>query len=654
MIGIHKEIRPNTPLHQRIVEGVKCRRDMSVKKMRNKYPDWRKAEEMHSGYVWESAKAARVRAGREVGTEDFTNIKVSMSYATAMSMHTYWTSVFLARNPVFQVTARHGEPEMAVQGVEALLDYQLMAGRQLVPYYAWLLDVAKFGIGFLWNWWDEEYTVATKFQDVPVSYLGIPIPGQTRRARITEKVVNYQGSKVFNVRPYEMRIDPRVDMQNYQKGEFMGRKIHLTWTDLVAGEADKKYFNVEEVRKRRLAKWIRENEQVGNQIYPENDLSTGSDDMDIRNLSTMEGEEMVIMIQPDKWGLGKTNYPEKWVFTIVEDEIVVGCRPLGCYHGMFPCAIMEYEMDHGLLFRRGVHDILKPMDDTLNWLVNTHFYNIRRVLNDQLVVDPQKVVMKDLLDNKPGKIIRLKPSAYGEDVRTAVHQLQVADVTNQHLADTQLINELSHKMVGINDNLMGMIHPGGRKTATEIRTSAGFGINRLKTNSEFFSAAGWTDNFIMMLSNTQQYYDQEKVFKVAGELGAQMQRIQITPESIAGQYDFVPVDGTMPIDRFAQANLWKELFTALSSMTDPANPGPPFGFDLGKIFAYTAQLAGAKNINQFKVDVVPDEELGGLIERGNVRPITGASGTTTSEGGIDEGAGGVSGAGQVSGVGPTG
>ena len=369
--------------------------------------------------------------------------------------------------------------------------------------------------------------------------------------------------------------------------------------------------------------------------------------MQMRDTSLIEGEEMVIMIQPDKWGLGKTSYPEKWVFTMVEDEVIIGCRPLGAHHGMFPCSILEYEIDYGLLFKRGVHQVLEPMDQTLNWLVNTHFFNIRRVLNDQLVVDPNRVVMKDLLDNKPGKLIRLKPSAYGEDVRSVVHQLQVADVTNQHLADTKLINELAHKLVGVNENIMGTIHPGGRKTATEIRTSSTFGINRLKTNSEFFSAGGWTDNFRMMLTNTQQYYDQEQQFKVSGELGQEMQRLVVTPEHLAGFYDFVPVDGTMPIDRFAQANLWKELFSALAGM-------PPLAtqFDLSKIFAYTAQLAGAKNINQFKINLMEDDALERNIRAGNVQPIQGAAGAGNS--GASEQAGPLPGSSQVAGVGPAG
>ncbi len=647
MININKEIRPNTDLHRLIKEAVLCRRDLSKKIMQKKYSDWQEAERMHSGYIPTTERSKKVKTGREAGINDFDTINVSMSYATAMSMHTYWTSVFLARNPIFQVTARHGESEMSVQGIEALLDYQLMVGRQLVPYYVWLLDVAKFGIGFIGQYWDVDYTVASHFEDQQVSYLGIPVPGKTRRARITEKLVNYSGSKVFNIRPYDMRIDPRVDMQNYQDGEFMGRKCNLTWTELVSGEIDGKYFNIDEVKRRRLRKWHQTNDQTGDQFYPEGDSSVGASiDMEMKDTGTLEAEEMVILIQPDKWKLGNTKYPEKWVFTIVEDEIVIGCRPLGAYHGRFPYSIMEYEMDGGLLFKRGVHEILGPMDQTLNWLVNTHFFNIRRVLNDNLIVDPGRIVMKDLMNNKPGKIIRLKQSAYGEDVRSAVTQLQVADVTNQHLADTRVINDLAHRMVGVNENIMGQINQGGRKTATEIRTSSTFGINRLKTNAEFFSASGWTDNLEQMIASTQQYYDEEKIFKISGELGGVLTQRMITPNDIAGQYDFVPVDGTLPIDRFAQANLWKELFTAIASQEGLAT-----GFDLSKIFAYTAQLAGAKNINQFKVNVVDNEQLGDQIDRGNVRPIDGAGNNSAAS---TETLGRLINPPQVSGVGPTG
>ena len=89
------------------------------------------------------------------------------------------------------------------------------------------------------------------------------------------------------------------------------------------------------------------------------------------------------------------------------------------------------------------------------------------------------------------------------------------------------------------------------------------------------------------------------------------------PEDIQGFFDFVPVDGTLPIDRMAQANLWKELMGGLRMMP----PQIAQEYDWTRIFAWVAQLAGLKNISQFKVQVVPDAQLQQQAQQGNVIPM---------------------------------
>ena len=88
----------------------------------------------------------------------------------------------------------------------------------------------------------------------------------------------------------------------------------------------------------------------------------------------------------------------------------------------------------------------------------------------------------------------------------------------------------------------------------EIRTSASFGINRLKTISEFNSALGWSPLTQALIQNTQQYMDEDIEVKVAGSLLRQAKTVKVLPTDIAGFFDFVPVDGTLPIDRYAIAN----------------------------------------------------------------------------------------------------
>ena len=47
-------------------------------------------------------------------------------------------------------------------------------------------------------------------------------------------------------------------------------------------------------------------------------------------------------------------------------------------------------------------------------------------------------------------------------------------------------------------------------------------------------------------------------------------------------------------------------------------PGLLEQYDVARIFAWVAQLTGLKNINQFRIQVVPDGQLEDQEQRGNV------------------------------------
>ena len=96
------------------------------------------------------------------------------------------------------------------------------------------------------------------------------------------------------------------------------------------------------------------------------------------------------------------------------------------------------------------------------------------------------------------------------------------------------------------------------------------------------------------------------------------QFMQIDPTMLSGDFDFVPVDGTLPIDRMAMATLWQNIMGQMRNF-----PQLMMQFDIGKVFTHVAQLAGIRNINQFKVQVVPDQALAQQAAAGNVVPMQG-------------------------------
>lgn len=621
MKGQH--IQYGTEQHRKILSAVQRRRDLWRSHSDDNQEALRRAEEAHQFYIKESdADADRAEKREREGKPQPQTLVIPYSYAMALSAHTYWCSVFLSRDPIFQFTARHGEPQTSVQAVEAVVDYQVMTGGHLVPYYQWLLDPAKYGFGVLGTYWDEEYTTVSRIEERPELYMGVELSGRSKRVKVSERVRSYQGTRVFNVMPWDFIHDPRVALARFQQGEFCGRITTSGWLELIEREHNGWYFNIQALKRQR-ARSYDEHQGASEQLDLPGDEQIGDGhDLPLQDVGTVDILELFVKLIPKDWGLGDSKYPEIWVFTIANDKVIIGAQPLGEAHGQYPFDVLTNEVDQYTLHPRGMYEILEPMQNMLDWLVNTHFYNVRRVLNDSLLVDPSRVVMKDLMDGGPGRLIRAKPSFYGQDMRTAVHQLQVSDVTQQHMNDADTVMQMMQRVSGVSENVMGVQAQGGRKSATEVRQSNSMAINRLKTQAEYFSAQGWAPHSQKMLQMSQMHYDSEMQLRIAGGLvGNEQQFLGVGPDAIAGFFDYVPVDGTMPVDRYAQANLFTQMFAQIRQFPELVE-----GYDLPKIFAYVLQLSGIKNINQFRVEVQSDEQVASGAANGQLRSVGGASG----------------------------
>lgn len=632
-----RKIPFNSDLHAmlipKLMDRVRRSRDAMIA---TRQDAWQRCEEQFLAYIPASDNDQLRKAARKNGEPQYTTIEIPYSYAMVLAAHTYLTSVFFSRDPVFQIKGRHGEAQNAEMAMEALLDYQLNVGGHLPPMYVWLLDALKYGLGVIGYYWDDEIIQVRKRQEVAETFLGIPIPGKKKIEEFVDRVPGYSGTRAFNVRPYDFLWDPSYPVGQFQKGEFCGRYVELNWLDLQDGAKDGKYFNLEKVAHNRRVAGA--NRVAGSaQVTLPNDPAYTSLDAKEFDTAPVVGYELVVRLIPKEWGLGKETYSEKWVFTIADESVIIGAQPLGYYHNRFPFEVAEQEVDGHSLFSRSMLEITKPLNDTLTWLINTHFYNVRKSLNDQLVVDPSKVVMKDVTNPEPGRIIRLKPAAYGSDVRLAVSQLQVQDVTRAHVTDAQMVMEMLQKVTGVNDNLMGAVN-SGRRTAAEVRSSTTFGINRMKTMAEYLSAtsfAPWTQQIVQ---TTQQCFDLERQFRIVGDQAQYMtdRFIHVTPDSIAGFFDFVPVDGTLPVDRMAQVNLWNQLMAQAGKM-----PQIMQSFDLTKIFAFVAQLAGLKNINQFRIQILPDAQMQAQAQAGNSIPMNAPAPAPADMAGVDQNGGNV-------------
>lgn len=593
---------------------------LSRNAMSQRYDTWAESEESFKAYIPTKDADAIRKQSRKEGTPEYTTIEIPYSYSIAMTAHTYFTSVFLSRSPVLQFAGRHGESEMSTQALEAIMDYQMNVGSNMIPQFMWLFDPIKYSVGWIGHYWDKKTVQVRRRVKQPRTFMGMAIPGTEETVDKVEEVVGYEGNRIYNIRPQDAFPDPRVSMWNFQKGEFFGRFFELSWSEIAAGARSGKYFNTQRLRQRiQFGDKDRDMGSSSVTILPntENEyLTVGESEESVRPV--VKAYELFVRVFPNEWKLAPSTKEEIWVITCSADNYeVFGVEPLGLYHGDFPIDVLEQEPEAYGLFSRSMMEVMKPVNDALTWLVNSHMYNVRAVLNNQIIYDPSMLNSKDLERPGPGKMIRLKPAAYGRDVRSTYSQLQMTDVTRSHIGDVNMMAEMLQRLTGVNENMMSLVNSGGRKTATEVRQSNSLGINRLKTVSEFFSSMGFAPMSQKLVQQTQQFYDAEKMFRIVGDMASFSQGFaRVTPDAIAGFYDYVPVDGSLPVDRYAQANLWQQMLMGVSKM--PAVAGQ---YDLGRVFAWVASLAGLKNIQQFKIQPTDPAVLQQQMQAGNVVPI---------------------------------
>lgn len=598
-----------TSEHSKLLKAILSRVRMSESSVSDHHDRWRRTEQYYMMYKRKTKKDLEAGNKKAEGEGDFESYVMPYSYAQLLTAHTYMVNVFLNRSPVFPVESNNGDGAEKELTMESLLQYQVRSGKMEPQLLVWLLDPLRYGVGFLGNYWAEDMIPLTEYVDEEVITDGVPT-GEVEQVLKRSLVPGYQGNKTFNILPYDILPDPRVSFSSLQDGEFFGRKLKLSYGDYKRRLSAGWYFNDEEVGKSGYFGSATEDDQRS--IFTQSkDEGANTEAPDGTVIGNADAIEMYVDLVPSQWGLGDSDYPEKWVFTVLNKKLIIGCSPLGLLHNRFPFHVLESEVDGYKQESRGLLEIAAPMNDVMTWLFNSHMYNKRQVMNNQFVVDPSRIMVRDMQSKTPGKLIRAKATAYGQDVRSAIMQLPVSDVTGQNYQDLQVVNSQMQETLGINGDVAGNSSQSSRRSATEFRGTTGFSANRLANMAYHFSVTGFRSLGNCLISSSQQMYSVEMKVKVAGDNVKGAQSITVSPEDIAGEFDISAIDGNMPLDRMAQAQFWMQVLQMTGT-----DPELQMQYRRRDIFSYMSKLAGLKNIDKFKIDLVSDEEIVAMVKQG--------------------------------------
>jgi len=612
------KLKPKSDEHQKVLQYLLDRLNYSERTMSTFYSRWNYNEQKLQAYInlpdYEKALAASNKTG---APPQITSIVVPYSYATIWTIVTYMVHTFCGRKPMFQVSSYKQETAENAQYMETVLQYNADHTRLILALIQWFLDAETYGVGAMRCLWNEEKAYRSVWASQAIGGLAMPKSEQMMLRQRTLKTV-YEGNKVQSIDPFCFFPDPRVPMSEVnKKGEFVFWRSYEGKHSLKRAESLGELKYIGEVGE--IPRGSNVGEQSGSSqrgLLAGGDSSAGASLLrDNRAKPFVQVDQGTVEIVPKELGLGDSEVPEKWIFSIANKTQIIQAEPFDYDHARHPVAVIEPSSFGYAFGQPGTTDFLGPIQDTLSWFINSHIANVRTAINNMFVVDPSMVEMQDLKEPGPGKIIRAKRAAMGVEIKSYLQQLQVQDVTQNHMNSMAAFLKMGDTLAAVSDNLRGIQDGGDRKTATEVRTSGEAGASRLAARARYISAQGMVDLAEQMSLNIQQFMSMEFYLEVVGEQGKQ-HPIPISPQMVAGDYYYPVNDGTLPLDKTAILGVWKEIWMAIVG-----NPMLSQQYDAGKLFEYIAELGGAKNIGQFKATAAPDSQVAAGVANGGLTPL---------------------------------
>jgi hypothetical protein len=608
------DLRPGSAQHEQIKNYVLDRAKESYDVMSRRHPYWNKIDETLTAYIEidEKEKAVQNKDYRKP-----VSIVVPYSYATLETLLTYMVSAFLDM-PIFKYEGVTDNDTIGTILLEQVIQQQSIFSKMGLSLHTIFRDAFSYGFGVGTPIWFQKY-----------GFRRITLPDGSRE-RVEDML--FEGNRIDVIDPYCYLPDINVPIHEVQRGESVG------WIDkscsyvslLEAESLDPDMYNV------RYLKGIRGTSTILNSSDPSSREARDGGSSRGNTYGTTNPIDVIWMVgnivpSDSEWKLGKKEYPEKWLFGLAADQVVIKAMPLNLDHDMYPVVICAPDYDGHSMTPISRLELINGLQGVLDFLFNSHVTNVRKSINDMLIVDPFLVNMKDLENPGPGKLIRMRRNAWGRGVQNAVQQLAVSDVTRQHIGDAAAVIDFMNNTSSAVDSVRGVMKSSGeRRSATEAKGARMSALTRLARGAKVASMMTMQDLAYMIASQTQQLMSRETFVSTMGrsqemlvkEYGPEKGH-KVYPEDVDVQYNVIPHDGT--IEMGERADSWTNLYQVLAT-----NPAVGQGFDMVRIFKHIARMLGAKNVNEFvqkggdvAVKLAQNEQVMNEKTKGNLVSIGG-------------------------------
>jgi len=535
-----------------------------------------------------------------------TKMNLPLAWVHIDDIMTYYAQTFAPNRGMFYHTATPDDTTQAQQIVVKMNNDSIQSGayREILQG---LFATLKYNQGgYFVNWTREEgpVLVQTEVGEEPE----------------VEMQIRWQGNKMTAVDNYNLLKDPSVPLHKlHTDGEFVAHVDLRSHYWLQSRAAQGFYFNVEEILEEEnelsAMKYYRHPPQEAQ--FNSND-ATGTDWVAILSESSgyikASGYELVtiyIRLNPTEFGLVRggrneralRNRYEVWRFTILNDEHIIETRFMNNIHGYLPCFMGTMNDDIMGQAQKSVAEILTPLQDFASFLVNTHVEASRARLYGTTLYDPTMVDLDKIPKGEVAARLKIRPSAYGKDVRSFVFQLNSDMDTERTLSDLEAIMGLVNQFFPT-QSLPSQIASIDRAVDSQV-AAVQQGANRRQQK-----AARLLDDTIFRNVRFAMYYniiqyaaDREEITDVFTGKPVTLDIANLRNSNLP----FIIGQGLKAIDRMAAAGMLQNIIFALIQAPQAAQ-----GLDLlGLIDYWTSMIDIDIDMKQFRLQPTGQVDAGG-------------------------------------------
>lgn len=616
--GLGVDLQPGTKLHDDLRDEILVRAEEAREVMQRKAERWAELEKLMAVYV---DLDATERAIKKKNERKPLPIVIPAAFAMVETNMSFLVKAFLDSMPVHGLQPRSSEDTYGTILLEMLLDWQTQTFSNDLAHYRAFRDAQVYGFGVSVFRWAEKWgwrPGKPSFEDT-VLYYADP---NYRPDDVWDML--YEGNEAENIDPRLYWPDPNVPIDKPQRAEFISWMEITNTTNLLELERDGFLFNCKYAAEIDCQSRLMDRNKV-----IENVIRAGNETNATNRLNPAHVLWMTINLVPKRWGLGFSEYPEKWVFALAGDEVIVQARPMGLRHNCYPVAVAAPDSTGRDVTPLSRLELAQGLQQYIDWMMAAYMEAQRVDINGRFLIDPSLINMHDLADTER-RFIRARRSQWGKGrLADAMTQLQTTGNINNNIPAAATMMQFLKETTGAVDNMQGILQTrGGDRSATEAKAANMGALSKLERMAWMLSRQYMRSAGYLMASQTQQLLSRTQYLRIVGareqelrsEYGLTDPSVLVDPLQLAVDFDVVVQDNTIPTGDFADS--WMQVFQATA-----ANPTLQQIISLPRVFLHLARILGAKNLQGFmqSKNVVPlvadNSAVLAQAQAGNLVPV---------------------------------